>query len=155
MNEEQALRIVGALMTDLEQREIILPAAYALILQSALMLAAQNVREPAHQQMHRTVAERLQAALQTVYPYDFSRPMSLSVLRAASAYERDLTLIVTYRDIYNMVCALQLMIRYPEAGASANVIFHIGFRLQSALTERHAGASALLNMGWDTRYDRA
>ncbi len=154
MNEKRALEIVGTLLMDMETCTITTPAAHLLLLQSGLVLASQVVQSDKHKQMHRDFADRVQAALKTLYPYDFTRPITQKELRAASKTEADLTLTVTYRDLYNAICALQLMTRYQEAMPVAMQIAGIGFRFQDIVALKHPDSKKLLNMGWDSRHDR-
>lgn len=154
MNEKEALKIIGALIEDLDSISITVSSGRLLLLQSGLVLASQVVSAQKHKDMHRSFADRVQAALKTLYPYDFTRPMTRKDLREAQKTEADLTLTVTYRDLYMGVGALQLMTRYQEAMPVVFQIATLGYELQDLIGAKHPKASIILNMGWDSRNDR-
>lgn len=154
MNEKRALEIVGAMLTDMTTQDVITPAAHLLIVQSALMFAAQAVKTGKHADMHRDLGVRIQTALKTLYPYDFTKPMTQKDLNAAAKTEAPLTLSLSVRDLYLAVTSLQLMSRYPEVQAVIWTIVSLGGRFQNLITETHPDAKVILSMGWDSRYDR-
>lgn len=154
MNEKRALEIVGAMLTDMTINDLSIPAAHLLILQSALVFASQSVKSPHHAEMHRDLATRMQDALKTLYPYDFTRPMTQKDLNAAAKTEAPLRMAMTGRDLYLSVCSLQLMSRYPEAQPIMWTLVALGGRFQNLIVRSHPNAKTLLNMGWDSRNDR-
>jgi hypothetical protein len=65
-----------------------------------------------------------------------------------------LPVMISIKEAWLLVSCLQLGTRHPHISPTQTSMFEqVGKQFQAAIVERHPEVSALINMGWDERFD--
>lgn len=84
-----------------------------------------------------------------------SDEQAMQITAQVMSDERPLQVTISIKEAWLLISALQLVCRHPGISTHMKDDFeHIARQFQDSIVEQHPVAQAVIEMGWDTRYDR-